>query len=93
MTREEITKLARLARIALADEELDALAGEMDAILGYVSDVRSLAIDGIAGEPTYDLVNVMRDDVVLNKPGEYTERIVSQFPTREGDLLKVKKIM
>jgi aspartyl-tRNA(Asn)/glutamyl-tRNA(Gln) amidotransferase subunit C len=93
MTREEVVKLAKLARIAVPDEELDALAGEIDAILGYVSDVQRIA-DGSAGiQDSYDLTNVMRDDVVLNQPGEYTERIVAQFPNKEGKLLKVQKIL
>jgi hypothetical protein len=35
----------------------------------------------------------MRDDVVTNTEREYTDRIVNQFPDREGDSLRVKKIL
>ncbi len=93
MTREEVAKLAQLARIAVPEHELETLAGEMEAILGYVSDVRALAEVSAEVPPTYDLVNVLREDVVTNAPGAYTERIVAQFPAREGDLLRVPKIL
>ncbi len=93
MTNEEVAKLAQLARIAVSEHEIAALAGEMDAILGYVSDVRALADTSSHVTPAHDLVNIMRDDEVTNEPGEYTERIVSQFSAREGDLLRVPKIL
>lgn len=93
MTNEEVAKLAELARIAVPEHERAALAEEMDAILGYVSDVRALVEASQDISPVYDLENVMREDEVTNKQGEYTERIAAQFSAREGDLLRVPKIL
>lgn len=91
ISKDDVAHLATLARIKVADDECASLATEMEAILGYVEDVRELAGDG--AQPEHHLVNVMRNDEVTNKPGEYTERIVSQFPEQEGNALKVKKIL
>ncbi len=93
MTNEEVAKLAQLARIAVPEHERTALAEEMDAILGYVSDVRALVEASHDVSPVYDLENVMREDEVVNTQGEYTERIAAQFSDREGDLLRVPKIL
>jgi Asp-tRNA(Asn)/Glu-tRNA(Gln) amidotransferase C subunit len=35
----------------------------------------------------------MREDVIVNKAGEYTEKLLGNAPSREGNYLKVKKIL
>lgn len=86
--------LAKLARIEIADVEAEKLATEFDAILGYVGEVQKITDNQ---QPTADkepaLKNVMREDGKPHEPGIYTERILSQAPKREGDYLKVKKIL
>lgn len=47
ISRAEVEHVSRLARLALKDQELDSLTGEMDAILGYVEQLNSLDTDGI----------------------------------------------
>ena len=63
ITRDDVAHLARLARIAMTDEELDRLAGELDVILGAVARVQEVAADDIP--PTshaLPLTNVLRAD-------------------------------
>lgn len=92
ISRDDVQKLANLAHLAVEDGELDTIAHEMDEILAYVSEVTKLASEeGERETPT--LRNVMRDDVVTNSEREYTERVVKQFPDRDGDYLRVKKIL
>lgn len=65
ITAAEVAHLARLARIALAEEELAALAPQLDVILGAVARVGEVAAADIP--PTshpLPLTNVLRDDVV-----------------------------
>ncbi|MBN2645718.1 MAG: Asp-tRNA(Asn)/Glu-tRNA(Gln) amidotransferase subunit GatC [Desulfuromonadaceae bacterium] len=65
ITKAEVEKVARLSRLALADEELEALTGQMDAILGYVEQLNELNTDGI--EPmahAVPLQNAFRADEV-----------------------------
>ena len=57
--------LARLARLALTDDELDSFSGQLDAILAHVSQVQAVDVTDIAptGNPL-SVVNVTRPDVV-----------------------------
>ena len=63
ITRDEVAYLARLARIALPDAELDHLAPQLDQIITAVAQVQEVAAEGIP--PTSHatgLTNVYRDD-------------------------------
>ena len=65
ISRSEVAHVARLARLALSDAELDALTGDLDAILGYVDQLNGLDTAGIT--PTSHAVpmaNAFRDDEV-----------------------------
>ena len=91
ITNEDIKNLAGLARLELSLEEAESLAPEVESILKYVSQVQNIAGDLDRVVPK--LRNVMREDVVTNKPGEYTEQVLENAPDTEGDYLKVKKIL
>lgn len=64
LTREDVIKIARLARLALTDEELSHYQGQLSAVLDYAARLNELdlsGVDAIAG-PTRQ--NITRDDVV-----------------------------
>jgi aspartyl-tRNA(Asn)/glutamyl-tRNA(Gln) amidotransferase subunit C len=65
ISRDEVARLAKLARLALTDAELDSFQGQLDAIIGYVSQVQSVDVTDVkpTGNPLKD-VNVTRPDVV-----------------------------
>jgi aspartyl-tRNA(Asn)/glutamyl-tRNA(Gln) amidotransferase subunit C len=65
ISRDEVAHLAHLARLALTDDELDSYAGQLDAILGHVSQIQAVDVTGVepTGNPLKD-VNVFRPDVV-----------------------------
>ena len=63
ISREQVVHVARLARLALTEEELDRLGGQLDAILDAVSKVSELDLSDVP--PTshpLDLVNVLAED-------------------------------
>ena len=63
ISRDEVAHLAKLARLALTDAELDSYAGQLDAILTYVSQIQAVDVTGV--EPTDNPlkdVNVTRPD-------------------------------
>jgi aspartyl-tRNA(Asn)/glutamyl-tRNA(Gln) amidotransferase subunit C len=63
MTRDEVAHLARLARLALTDAELDHFAGQLDDILTAVARVQEVAAEGIPPMThAVPVVNVFRDD-------------------------------
>lgn len=93
MQLEDIKKLAELARVDMTDEEMSQMAHDFDGILAYVGSVEE-AVKVLADDKkNFALNNVAREDEVTNTGGEYTESISAQFPDREGDYLKVKKIL
>jgi aspartyl-tRNA(Asn)/glutamyl-tRNA(Gln) amidotransferase subunit C len=65
ISRDEVAHLARLARLALTEDELDSYAGQLDAILTHVGQIQSVDVTGV--EPTDNplkAVNVTRPDQV-----------------------------
>ena len=92
ITRAQVEHVARLARLALTDAELDALTGEMDAILGYVETLNSLDTDHIV--PTSHAVpmeNAFRDDTV--RPSLGTMKAVQNAPAAAGGCFVVPKVI
>jgi aspartyl-tRNA(Asn)/glutamyl-tRNA(Gln) amidotransferase subunit C len=92
ISKDDVQKLADLAHVAVPDAELEKIAGEMDSILTYVSDVSKLASEEGEREKD-DVYNVMRDDVVTNELRQYSDDIIAQFPDKERGYLRVKKIL
>ena len=91
-TKEEVKKLAALARIEVAEDELEKFTNEFDAILAYVGQLEKLDLpEGGAEKPA--LRNVMREDGEPTPAGTYTDKLVEQFPASEDDALVVKQII
>ena len=92
ISRNEVEHVARLARLALQPEELEALTGQMDAILDYVDKLNELDTEGI--EPTAHAVpmeNAFREDLV--KPSIGIERAQQNAPEKDGSCFKVPKVI
>jgi aspartyl-tRNA(Asn)/glutamyl-tRNA(Gln) amidotransferase subunit C len=92
ITRDEVAHLARLARLALTDDELDHLAGQLDVIVSSVARVADVAADDIP--PTshpLPLTNVMRDDEV--RPGLTQDEALAGAPAAEDGRFRVPRIL
>lgn len=90
MNKDEVLKLAKLARISVSDTEAESLSHEFDAILKYVGEVKE--IKGKTKED-FAIKNVFREDSDSHESGIYTEKILAEAPSREGNYIKVKKIL
>ncbi len=94
MNKDKVLGLAKLARIDIGDAEAESLSREFEAILGYVGEVKSANQEsGIKNQGGQLVKNVMREDAEPHESGVYTEKILAQAPAREGDYVKVKKIL
>ena len=91
ISKEEIEKLAQLARIDISNEEKDSMRTDIESILEYVGQVKNISVEAEREMPVPR--NVMRDDVVTHQSGEFTEDLLALAPAREGNYLKVKKIL
>jgi aspartyl-tRNA(Asn)/glutamyl-tRNA(Gln) amidotransferase subunit C len=88
ITRDEVLHVARLARLALTDEEVERLGAQLSAILEAVGKVAELELDGV--EPTshpLDLANVWADDEP--RPSLSPDEVFANAPDREADFFKV----
>jgi aspartyl-tRNA(Asn)/glutamyl-tRNA(Gln) amidotransferase subunit C len=78
ISRDEVAHLARLARLALTDAELDSFSGQLDAILTHVSQIQAVDVAGV--EPTG---NPLRD-VNVTRPDEITPCLTQQEALAEA---------
>jgi aspartyl-tRNA(Asn)/glutamyl-tRNA(Gln) amidotransferase subunit C len=92
LSRDDISHLAALARISIPDAEKDAIAKDLDEILGYVSEVKQVTTDADAKPVPGSLRNVMRDDGEAATGGTYTDVILANMPRVEDGYLRVKQI-
>jgi aspartyl-tRNA(Asn)/glutamyl-tRNA(Gln) amidotransferase subunit C len=92
LTRVEVEHVARLARLALTDDELDSLTTELGAILEHAAQVSALDAAGVP--PTahpLPLVNVFRAD--STRPSLPRDEVLAEAPAAEGGRFRVPRIL
>lgn len=92
ITREEVRRVAVLARLQLSPQEEETLTGQLDKILQYMEKLNKL--DTADVEPlahVVDIVNAFREDRVANQPS--IDALLANAPAREKDFFKVPKII
>lgn len=95
MDIEDIKKLAVMARIDMDENEMKEIGASFGPILSYVGQIKevSASLDTPYEEVADEPINVFREDIVTNKGGEYTNKILEQMPEKENGFLKVKQIL
>jgi len=92
ITRDEVAHLARLARLALSDEELDHFAVQLDQIISAVARVQEVTAEGIP--PTshaVPLTNVFRPDELV--PCLDPQAVLAAAPAVEEQRFRVPRIL
>ena len=80
VTNEQVRHIAKLARIAMSDEEIERLAPELNNILGWVEQLAEVNTDGV--EPLTAVIDLklrLRDDVVND--GNIRDQILANAPS------------
>lgn len=93
LTREEVLKLARLARLDLTDEEVATFQEQLSEILQYVEQLQSVDISGL--KPTNQvtgLENVTRPDEIRDYGYEAAE-LLKNVPNVQDNQIKVKRMI
>jgi aspartyl-tRNA(Asn)/glutamyl-tRNA(Gln) amidotransferase subunit C len=88
LTRDEVVHVARLARLALTEEEVERFREQLSAILEAVGTVAELDLADV--EPTshpLDVVNVWAEDEP--RPSSTVEEALANAPERDGDFFRV----
>jgi aspartyl-tRNA(Asn)/glutamyl-tRNA(Gln) amidotransferase subunit C len=92
LTRADVEHVARLARLALTEEEIERFTGQLGTILEHAADVAALELDDVP--PTahpLPIVNVLRRDEA--RPGVDRAEVLAQAPAVEDDRFRVPRIM
>lgn len=92
ISRDEVARIAALARITLRDEELAHFAGQIDGILDAVAVVQEAAgADVPAMSHPLEITNVARPDVIV--PSLTPEEALSGAPASEDSRFRVPQIL
>jgi aspartyl-tRNA(Asn)/glutamyl-tRNA(Gln) amidotransferase subunit C len=92
ITRDDVTHVARLARLELSDDELERFTGQLADVLAHASDIEALDTEGVP--PTahpLPLRNVLRDDVVV--PSLDRDEVLAAAPDVEDRRFRVPPIL
>ena len=87
-----VRHVAKLARIAMSDAEIDALVPELNQILGWVDQLAEVNTDGV--EPLTAVIEQklrLRDDVVTD--GDVRDKVLANAPDAQHGFFAVPKVI
>ncbi len=90
VTKDDVRKVARLSRIAVAEENLETLASELTGIMGWIEQLNEVDVEGVAPMTSVVASTLpMRDDVVTD--GGIQDQVLANAPKSEEGFLVVPK--
>ena len=92
ISREEVSKVAQLAKLKLNEEQIDNHAIQIEKILDYINQLEKIDTTNVSCTTrAIEVVNVVRSDIKENC--ENRDDILNLAPSREDDFFKVPKII
>ena len=93
ISREEVEKLANLARLELDEAQKASIAKDLGNILDYVKQLKEAeGLDKVEVE-NHVAPSVMRKDEVTNETGKLGQTLIEAAPKHNGQYVRVKKIL
>ncbi len=92
VSSDQVRHIAKLARIAMSDEEIERLVPELNNILGWVEQLGEVNTDGV--EPLTAVIDQklrLRDDAVTD--GDKRDDILANSPDAEHGFFAVPKVI
>lgn len=93
MEHVDVAHLAALARLELTEEERERYQKEITDILGYVTQLTTVAGDAAGLIESAGVRNVLRDDAEALPRGTYTDALLAAAPETQDGFVKVQKIL
>ncbi|MBI4411367.1 MAG: Asp-tRNA(Asn)/Glu-tRNA(Gln) amidotransferase subunit GatC [Deltaproteobacteria bacterium] len=92
ITREDVTKIAKLAKLSLDEKETERFAREMTDILQYVEKLNKLDLKDIeATSHAVSVTNVFREDEAKQSP--VRDKALEQAPSAEQNMFRVPRVI
>lgn len=95
ITKEDLVNLSNLSRITIVPGSEEKMLADMQAILGYISeinDVKGEIKDRVITSRESGHYNITREDVITNEPGSNTATILEETPGTEDGYVKVAQV-
>ncbi|HMS50622.1 MAG TPA: Asp-tRNA(Asn)/Glu-tRNA(Gln) amidotransferase subunit GatC [Candidatus Saccharibacteria bacterium] len=93
LTRDDVLRLAALAKLDISDDEIEQYTKELSEILNYVEQLSAVDTEGL--EPTSQvtgLTNIMRPDEEIDY-GVSQELLLKNVPARKDNSIKVQRVL
>ena len=87
-----VRRIAHLARVAVANEEVEHLRGELNAILDFVEQLREVDVDGVEPMTSVTPMEMKKRADVVND-GEIPDDIVGNAPETQNHFFLVPKVV
>lgn len=91
--KDDVKHLAELSRLDFSDKEISSFKKDLDSILSYVDQIKEISASADSDLRVGHVHNVLREDENPHQDGEHRAEIIDSFPEKDGDYLKVKKIL
>lgn len=93
ISKEEVQRIAKLARLELTEEEITKIQKDLSSILDYMSILKKVKSSKLKVESKNDLVNAVRKDEVQQKDTNLAGDLVSAAPEKKDGYIKVKAVL
>ena len=87
-----VKRVARLARIAVSEEEANRMTGELNGILGFVEQLSEVDVEGIEPMTSVTPMEMRKRDDVVND-GNKADAIVANAPASDRNFFQVPKVV
>ena len=92
INKDEVKKVAHLARLELEEHEINNHAEQLEKILEYIKQLEKIDTDGVPSTTrAIEVINVLRKDEKKNS--DCTDELLELAPSREDKFFKVPKII
>ena len=94
ISKEDVEKVAKLARIEISEKENKKFAGELNSILDFFKNLSEVETEAAAEFDHFKLTkNQFREDEIDEASDDEKEAMRELFPDRKGGHLKVKEVL
>ncbi len=93
LSKEDVLKVAKLARFEVSDAEVEKFQQQLSAVLGYIEQLQKVNTDDVVETAQVTgLENVTRPDDHIPCPEDEREATLGQAPQRGGNLVRVTSV-
>lgn len=93
ISKEEVKRIAKLARLELTAQETEKMRKDLSAILDYMDILKKVESEKLKVKSKNDAVNVMRVDEIRAKDSSLARDLIQAAPDPKDGYIKVKQVL